>query len=92
MNEGVIRTVPGALCMECIVGGEVAADTVFQIDGSKINTRIGRVVDGELVVFDTESVFTTAKRVQCMSVAHNASHSVLVSLKSKSDYTEITIS
>ena len=88
MSEGIIRTFPGTLCMECSVGSEVAADAVFQIDGSNISPRMGRVVDGMLVVFDTESVFTTVKRVQCMSVAHNTSHSVSVFLPGKSRYTE----
>ena len=31
-----------------------------------------------MVVYDSESVFSSAARVHCMSTAHNASHSVLL--------------
>ena len=41
-------------------------------------------MDGMLVLFDTESVFTTAKYVQCMSISLNANHSVLMFLDGKS--------
>ena len=87
--SGVIFYVPpGTVCIECGVGGEVAADAAFQIDGSNIDGGIGRVVDGMLVVFDTESVFNTssATNVQCMSVNLSASHSVGMYLESKSHY------
>ena len=76
------------MCIECIVGGEVAADAVYKIGDSKIDTSIGRVVDGVLVVYDSESVFDSAARVHCMSAAHNASHSALLYLDSKSHYTK----
>ena len=77
---------PGTVCIQCSVGGEVANDAVFQIDGSDINGSIGRVVVGVLVVFDTESVFSTssATYVQCMSVHLNAYHLIWIYLKSKS--------
>ena len=78
--------IPGILCIECIVGGEVAADSVYKIDDSEIDTSIGRVVDGVLEVYDSESVFKQAARVHCMSAAHNASHSTLLHLDSKSHY------
>ena len=78
--------IPGTLCIECIVGGEVAADAVYKIGDSKIDRSIGRVVDGVLVVYDSESVFNSAVRVHCMSVAHNASHSALLYLDCKSHY------
>ena len=77
---------PGTVCIECSVGGEVAADAVFQIDSSNINGSIGRVVDGVLVVFDTETVFSTssATDVQCRSVDLNGYHGVVMYLESKS--------
>ena len=84
---------PRTVCMECIVGGEVSNDTIFQINGTNIDDSTGRVVDGVLVVFDTESVFTTssATDVQCMSLDLNASHSVGMYLESKSHYIHVTL-
>ena len=80
--------IPGILCIECIVGGEVAADAVYKIGGSKIDRSIGRVVDGVLVVYDSESVFSSAVRMHCMSAAHNASHTALLFVpECKSHYT-----
>ena len=77
---------PGTVCIQCSVGDEVANDSIFQIAGSDIDASTGRVVDGVLVVFDTESVFGTssATDVQCMSVNLNASHSVKTYLECKS--------
>ena len=77
MSEDILQILPGTMCIKCIFGGEVAADAVYKIGDSKIDRSIGRVVDGVLVVFDTESVFTTssATDVQCMSVNLNVSHS-----------------
>ena len=80
--------IPGILCIKCMVGGEVAADAVYKIGDSKIDKSIGRVVDGVLVVYDSESVFSSAVCVHCMSAAHNASHSALLYLDSKSHYTK----
>ena len=45
-----------------------------------IQAYIGRVVDGVLVVYDSESVFSSAARVHCMSAAYNASHSAALYL------------
>ena len=84
--NGVILYVPlGTVCIECSVGGEVANDRIFQIDNTNIDASIGRIVDGVLVVFDTESVFSTssATDVQCMNVDFNHYHSVLMYLESK---------
>ena len=92
--SGVIFYIPpGRVCIECSVGGEVAADAMFHINGSNIDKSIGRVVDGVLVVFDTDNVFTTSSAtvVQCMSVNLNASHSVGMYLESKSHYIHITL-
>ena len=72
MSEDIVRIILGTVCIECSVGDEVAADATFQIDNSNI--------DGVLVLFDTESVFTTAKRVQCVGISLNANHSVLMFL------------
>ena len=90
MSENLlIRYVPpGTVCIQCSVGGEVANDSMFQIYGSDIDASTGRVVDGVLVVFNTESVFGTssATDVQCMSVDLNARHSVKIYLESKSQF------
>ena len=90
MIEDILQILPGTMC---IFGGEVAADAVYQIGDSRIDRSVGRVVDGVLVVFDTESVFTTssATDVQCMSVDLNASHSVGMYLESKSHYIYVTL-
>ena len=77
MSEVILCVPPGTVCIECSVGGEVANDTEFQTNNTQINgsnidsnidENIGRVVDGVLVVFDTENVFTTssATDVQCI--------------------------
>ena len=98
MSEVILYVPPGTVCIECSVGGEIANDTEFQtnntqINGSNIDESIERVVDGVLVVFDTESVFGTssATDVRCMSVNLNASHSVGMYLESKSHYIHITL-
>ena len=81
MSESAVRIlILGTLCIECIVGGEVAADAVYKIGDSKIDRSIGRVVDGVLVVYDSESVFKSPAHVHCISAAHNASHSALLYL------------
>jgi hypothetical protein len=82
MSEVILYVPPGTVCIECSVGDEVAADAVFQIDNTDIKGRIGRVVDGVLVVFDTESVFTTSSTtdVQCTSLT--VSHQVVMYLES----------
>ena len=90
MSENLLtrRVPPGTVCIQCSVGGEVANDAIYHIDGSNIDASIGRVVDGVLVVFNTESVFATSSStdVQCMSVNLNASHSVKMYLDSKSQF------
>ena len=80
MSRDIFYVLPGTVCIRCSVGGEVANDTVFQINGSSIVPSEGRVVDGVLVVNDSESVFTTAKRVQCITVSLNGNHSALISI------------
>ena len=86
VSNVIITVPPGTVCIECSVGDEAAADATFQLDNTNINGSIGRVVDGVLVVFDTESVFNifSATDVQCTSDDLNAYHEVLVYLESKS--------
>ena len=93
MSEDVLQILPGTVCIKCIFGGEVAAGAVYNVGDSKIDRITGRVVDGVLVVFDTEIAFTTssATDVQCMSVDHNARHSVGMYLESKSYYIHVTL-
>ena len=85
MSDVIVSIPPGTVCIECSVGGEVAENTVFRIDGSNINPSIGRVKDGVLVVFDTENVFniSLATDVQCISVIPHTSYSVSMYLESK---------
>ena len=61
---------------------------MFQIDGSDVDVSIGRVVDGVLVVFNTERMFSTssANCMRCMSVNLNAYHFTSIYQKSKSQY------
>ena len=93
MSEDILQICPGTVCIKCLFGGEVAADAGYKIGDSKIDRSIGRVVDGVLVVYDSESVFTTssATDVQCMSVDLNASHSAGMYLESKSHYIHVTL-
>ena len=93
MNQNILQIRPGTMCIKCLFGGEVAADAGYKIGDSEIDRSIGRVVDGVLVVLDTESVFATssATDVQCMSVDLNASHSVEMYLESKSHYIHVKL-
>lgn len=43
MSDVIIPIPPGTVCIECSVGGEVANDTVFQMDDPNITASIGRV-------------------------------------------------
>ena len=86
MSGVIISIPPGTVCIDCSVGGEVAHDTVFEIDGFHINASIGRVVNGVLVVFDTESVFSSTTDVRCMSVSLSTTYLVSMYLESKSHY------
>ena len=91
MSEVILCVPPGTVCIECSAGSKVANDTEFQTDNTNIDKSIGRVVDGVLVVFDTESVFSTSSAtvVQCMSVDLNASHTVEMYLESKLHYIHV---
>ena len=84
MKGDIIRIDPGIVCIKCSIGDGVATDAEFLINDVEIGADMGRVVDDVLVVFDTKSVFTIAKHVQCMSVSLNASTSVLLYVTGKS--------
>ena len=88
MKGDSIRIDPGIVCIKCSIGDGLATDAEFLIHDAEIGTDMGRIVDGVLVVFDTESVFTTAEQVQCMSVSHN---SVLMYINGKSYSTRIIL-
>ena len=77
---------PGTVCIECSVGGVLATDAVFTVDTSAVDESIGRVVDGVLVVSDTESVFITLQDtdVTCESAELNTFYGVGIFLMSKS--------
>ena len=54
----IIEIQPGTVCVECIINGEVVDDAQFQLQGSNIDPSKGRTVDGVLVLFDTENLFS----------------------------------
>ena len=45
------------MCFECIIDGELATGTMFQIDNNEVSSSVGTVVNGTLVVFNTDSTF-----------------------------------
>ena len=55
----------GTACFECIIDGVIATDATFLIGNSVASE--GTVVNGTLVVSDTESVFSTSTNVRCSS-------------------------
>ena len=70
------------MCFECVFGGVVASDAVFQIANSNINPSKGTVVDGTLVVFDSGAVFNTDSPI---NVRCNNTNQVSVLYESKFD-------
>ena len=58
LSTFIIEIPTGTVCVECIVNGEIVDDAQFQLQGSNIDPSKGRTVDGVLVLFDTEDVFT----------------------------------
>ena len=48
----------GTVCILCVFNGMIATDSVVLIDTSAIDSDKARVVDGILVVFNTENVFS----------------------------------
>ena len=55
----------GTVCFECIIDGELATGAMFQIDNNEVSSSVGTVVNGTLVVFDTESTFPSQGNVRC---------------------------
>ena len=55
----------GTACFECIIDGVIATGAKFLIGNSLVSE--GSVVNGTLVVSDTESVFSTPTNVRCSS-------------------------
>ena len=55
----------GTVCFECIIDGELATDAMFQIDNNEVSSSVGTVVNGTLVVFNTESTFLNQESVRC---------------------------
>ena len=64
----------GTVCLECIIDGVLATDATFQVLNSPVSPSDGTVVNGTLVVFDSESLFGTSTIVRCSSdtVTHQA--------------------
>ena len=46
------------MCLECIVGGALATEASFQIENNQVAPSEGTVVNGTLVVFDSETTFS----------------------------------
>ena len=56
------------MCLECIVGGALATEASFQIENNQVASSEGTVVNGTLVVFDSETTFSEENTlVRCMS-------------------------
>ena len=84
-SSNVILTAPpGTVCIQCVFNGLVALDAAFQIDNTNIDSSKGRVVNGVLVVFDTESVFNTVNTIDILCSSAQGTHSGAVYLMSKS--------
>ena len=75
LSQPVTVYVPsGTVCLECNIDGVLATNATFQIRNSEVSPDEGTVVNGILVVFDSESLFSTATVVRCSSgtVTHQA--------------------
>ena len=84
-SDLILTAPPGTVCIRCVFAGVAAMDATFQIDNTNIDSSKGRVENGVLVVFDTESVFSAMSiDIQCTSA--QGSHLGAVQLMSKSYY------
>ena len=86
-GDATIEIPPGTVCVECIVNGEAVDDAQFQIQGSNIDPSKGTTVDGVLVLFQTENVFTpnVSPTLRCFSSSDSSvSTQALVIFLSKS--------
>ena len=76
LSQPVTVYVPsGTVCLECIIDGALATNAAFQILNSPVSPSDGTVVNGTLVVFDSESLFSsTSTIIRCSSgtVTHQA--------------------
>ena len=61
-NTVTVYVPSGTACFECIIGGVIATNAMFLMGNSPVSE--GTVVNGTLVVFDTE-VFNTPTNVRC---------------------------
>ena len=85
VNQSTLNVVyvpNGTVCFECVFGGVVASEAMFQIANSNIDPSKATVVDGTLVVFDSGAVFNTDAPI---SVRCNNTNLVLVLYESKLD-------
>ena len=71
----------GTVCLECIIDGVLATDASFLILNSPVSPSEGTVVNGTLVVFDSESFFSISTIVRCSS--GTVTHQVSVEYSSK---------
>ena len=62
----ILHVPSGTVCFECIIDGELATGATFQIDNNEVSSSVGTVVNGTLVVFDTESTFPSQETVRCI--------------------------
>ena len=75
----------GTVCLECVVGGALATGASFQIENMEVAPSEGTVVNGTLVVFDSETTFSEKSIiVRCMS--GSASRQAFVEHGSKSQH------
>ena len=84
-----ILSVPsGTVCLECVIGGALATEASFQVENMQVAPSEGKVVNGTLVVFDSETTFSEDSTiVRCTS--GSASHQAFVEHGSKSSSTNI---
>ena len=75
----------GTVCLECIIGGALATEASFQIENMEVAPSEGKVVNGTLVVFDSETTFSEKSIiVRCMSGSASR-HEAFVKHGSKSN-------
>ena len=80
----------GTVCLECMIGGALATEASFQIENMEVASSEGTVVNGTLVVFDSETTFGFSEDsiiVRCTS--GSTSHQEFVEHESKSNSTYI---
>ena len=81
----------GTVCLECVIGGALATEASFQIENMEVAPSEDTVVNGTLVVFDSETTFSEENTiVRCMS--GSASRQAFVERGSKSNSTHIFFS